>query len=233
MFLRTEDLVSGYGQMTILHGVTMEMAEEEVVTVVGPNGAGKSTFLKTIVGLVEAWEGSVQFRGEDITGTSPEDVIENGIAFVPQDANVFPALTVRENLRMGAWVLSGGFDERLAAVEDIFPILEERPSQRVGSMSGGQQQMVAIASALMTDPDLLILDEPSAGLAPSVVDDVIDTITRINERGTSILMVEQNARRALNVSDRGIVLAMGQNEAEGTADTLLESDEIAELYLGG
>lgn len=233
MFLRTTDLVSGYGEMTILHGVTMEMDEGEMVTIVGPNGAGKSTFLKTIVGLVPPWEGSIEFRGEDITGTPPEDVIDYGIAYVPQNANVFPTLTVRENIRMGAWALSDGFEERLDAVEEIFPLLEERPTQQVGNMSGGQQQMVAIASALMPKPDLLVLDEPSAGLAPSIVDDVFETITRINETGTSILMVEQNARRALEASDRGIVLAMGKNEAEGSADTLLDSKEIAELYLGG
>jgi branched-chain amino acid transport system ATP-binding protein len=232
MLLRTMDLVSGYGQMPILQGVTMEMAAREIVTIVGPNGAGKSTFLKTVVGLVPPWEGTVEFRGDDITGTAPEDVIDHGIAYVPQNENVFTDLTVRENFRMGAWELSDDFKERLSAVGEIFPLLGERPDQRVRNMSGGQQQMVAIASALMIDPDLLILDEPSAGLAPSVVDDVFDAIAEINETGTSILMVEQNARRALEASDRGIVLAMGQNEVEGDGDELLDSEEVAELYLG-
>jgi branched-chain amino acid transport system ATP-binding protein len=190
--------------------------------------------LNTIAGLLEVRSGSVTFRGEDVTTVPAEEMIYEGVCYVPQHDNVFPSLTVAENLRMGAWALEeASFDERAAAVYERFPILDERADQRAGTMSGGQQQMLAMGAALMLDPDLLILDEPSAGLAPQIIDDVFERILAINDRGTTILMVEQNARRALRESDRGVVLDMGTDRFEGTGAELLDSEEVAELYLGG
>jgi branched-chain amino acid transport system ATP-binding protein len=234
MFLEARDLVSGYGDAIIVDGASLEMAEEEMVTIIGPNGAGKSTFLKTIVGLLRVREGSVTFQGEDITDLSAEEAIEYGMCFVPQTDNVFGNLTVRENLKMGGWPLDDDalFEERVQEVYDRFPELEDRPKALAGNLSGGQQQMVAMGAGLMLDPDLLILDEPSAGLAPDLVDDMFEKVSEINESGTSVLMVEQNARRALEESDRGVVLDMGESRMEGTGAELLESDEVAELYLG-
>lgn len=231
--VRTEGLVSGYGKMQIVNGVDLAIESGEIVTIIGPNGAGKSTYLKSIVGVVPPWEGKVIYKGTDITGLSPNTITDYGIAFVPQIRNVFPTLTTWENLKMGAWNRPDGFEERLDDVAEVFPIVRERRDQRVGTMSGGQQKMVALASAMMTDPELLILDEPSAGLAPAIVDDVFESISTINATGTAILMVEQNARRALRESDRGVVLAMGRKVEEGTNEDLLDSETVAELYLGG
>jgi len=236
MLLELEDVVSGYGDAIIVHGVDMEMDDEEMVTIIGPNGAGKSTLLKTVVGVVEAREGMISFQGTDIAGKPPEDVVEYGICYVRQNDNIFPNLSVMENLKMGAWPAEGedwfDFDERLQEVYDQFPILEERAGQRAGALSGGQQQMVAMGTAMILDPDLLVLDEPSAGLAPQLVEEVFEKIVDINDAGTPVLMVEQNARAALERSDRGVVLDMGENRFEGTGAELLDSDEVAELYLG-
>jgi branched-chain amino acid transport system ATP-binding protein len=234
MFLEATDLVSGYGDAIIVDGASLEMREGEMVTIIGPNGAGKSTFLKTIVGLLRVREGRVVFQGEDVTDLSAEEAIEHGICFVPQTDNVFGNLTVRENLKMGGWSLADDavFEARVQEVYDRFPELERRVDTPANNLSGGQQQMVAMGAGLMLDPDLLILDEPSAGLAPDLVDDMFEKITEINESGTSILMVEQNARRALEESDRGVVLDMGEDRLEGTGAELLESEEVAELYLG-
>ena len=236
MLLELEDVVSGYGDAIIVHGVDMEMADGEMVTIIGPNGAGKSTLLKTIVGVVEAREGSVVFNGTDLAGKPPEEVVEYGVCYVRQNDNIFPNLSVMENLKMGAWPAEGedwfDFDERLDEVYDQFPVLEERADQRAGALSGGQQQMVAMGTAMILDPDLLVLDEPSAGLAPQLVNEMFEKIVEINDAGTPILMVEQNARAALERSDRGIVLDMGENRFEGTGAELLDSEEVAELYLG-
>jgi ABC-type branched-subunit amino acid transport system ATPase component len=236
MLLELEDVVSGYGDAIIVHGVDMEMADGEMVTIIGPNGAGKSTLLKTVVGVVEAREGTITFEGTDIAGKPPEKVVEHGICYVRQNDNIFPNLSVMENLKMGAWPAEGkdwfDFDERLQEVYDQFPILEERADQRAGALSGGQQQMVAMGTAMILDPDLLVLDEPSAGLAPQLVEEVFEKIVDINDAGTTVLMVEQNARAALERSDRGIVLDMGENRFEGTGAELLDSEEVAELYLG-
>lgn len=231
--LEISDLESGYGDLMIVHDVDLQVGSDEMVAIIGPNGAGKSTLLKSIVGLLNIKSGTITFKGEDITRLAPEDVIYEGICHVPQSDNVFPNLTVRENLMMGAWTLDNDeFEERVESVYERFPILEERPNQPARTLSGGQQQMVAMGAALMLDPDLLLLDEPSAGLAPQLVDDVFEKIVDINESGTAILMVEQNARRALKESDRGIVLDQGENRFEGTAESLLDSKEVAELYLG-
>ncbi|MFC6954699.1 ABC transporter ATP-binding protein [Halorubellus litoreus] len=234
MFLEAEDLVSGYGDAIIVNGASLSMTEGEMVTIIGPNGAGKSTFLKTIVGLLRVRDGHVSFKGEDITDVAADDAIDHGLCFVPQVDNIFPNLTVMENLRMGAWSLDDEavFEERVSQVYERFPELEDRTETLAGNLSGGQQQMVAMGAGLMLDPDLLILDEPSAGLAPDLVDEMFEKITEINDKGTSILMVEQNARRALAESDRGIVLDMGESRMQGTGAELLESEEVAELYLG-
>ena len=234
MLLEAEELVSGYGDAIIVDGASLEMEDGEMVTIIGPNGAGKSTFLKTIVGLLRVRGGRVVFQDEDITGLSAEEAIDHGICFVPQSDNVFGSLTVRENLKMGGWSLDDDavFESRVQDVYERFPELADRPDALAGNLSGGQQQMVAMGAGLMLDPDLLILDEPSAGLAPDLVDGMFEKITEINDSGTSILMVEQNARRALEESDRGVVLDMGEDRLRGTGAELLESEEVAELYLG-
>ncbi len=232
--LEVRDVVSGYGDATILHGVDLDVETEEIATIIGPNGAGKSTLMKAIYGLIDCWEGTVQFDGTDITGLRADEVTERGMCYVPQRDNIFPTLTVRENLEMGAYIKQEVTGEDFREVWDRFPILEERKNQKAGTMSGGQRQMLALSSALMIDPDILLVDEPSAGLAPDLVDDMFDRLVQIrDETDTAILMVEQNARQALQVSDRGYVLDMGENRFEGTGESLLVSDEVGELYLGG
>jgi len=232
--LEARDVVSGYGDAEILHGVDLDVGGREIVTIIGPNGAGKSTMMKAIYGLIDCWDGSVTFDGDDITDLRADKVTERGMCYVPQRENVFPTLTVRENLEMGAYIDTEVSEADFEAVWERFPILEERKNQKASSMSGGQQQMLALSSALMIDPDLLLVDEPSAGLAPDLVDDMFDRLVEIRDATeTAILMVEQNARKALSVSDRGYVLDMGENEFEGSGEELLESDEVAELYLGG
>jgi branched-chain amino acid transport system ATP-binding protein len=232
MLLNGTGITSGYGKAEIIHGVDIAVDDGEIVTIIGPNGSGKSTLLKTIVGLVPCWDGTIQYKNEDITAVAPEKMVTKGICFVPQRNDIFPNLTVMENLQMGAWALEDGFEENLRDVFDIFPILEEFQDRQAEYLSGGQRRMLGIGSALMVDPDLLVLDEPSAGLAPDLVDDVFDTIDRINETGASILLAEQNARRALERSDRGMVLVMGEKRLEGTGTEVLDSPRIDELYIG-
>jgi branched-chain amino acid transport system ATP-binding protein len=232
--LEARGVVSGYGDARILHGVDLDVGAEEIVTIIGPNGAGKSTLMKAIYGLIDCWEGRVTFAGKDVTGLRADEVTERGLCYVPQRENVFPTLTVRENLEMGAYIEETVSEERIADAFERFPILEERQHRRAGALSGGQQQMLALSSALMIDPELVLVDEPSAGLAPDLVDEVFDRLVTIREgTDTAILMVEQNARQALSASDRGYVLDMGENRFEGTDRELLESDEVANLYLGG
>jgi branched-chain amino acid transport system ATP-binding protein len=231
--LEARDVVSGYGDVEILHGVDLDVNEEEIVSIIGPNGAGKSTLMRAVFGLIDCWEGSVTFDGQDITDLRPDQVTRTGMCYVPQTDNVFPSLTVHENLKMGAYILDDVPQQALDEVYSYFPILEERRSQKAGTMSGGQRQMLAMGRGLMVDPDLMLVDEPSAGLAPDLVDDVFEKIIEINEGGTAILMVEQNARQALRNSDRGYVLEMGENRFENTGDALLDNEEVAELYLGG
>ena len=231
--LEARDVISGYGDAQILHGVSMDVADDEIVCIIGPNGAGKSTFMKAVFGLIDCWDGSVTFAGEDITDLRPDEITREGMCYVPQVENVFPTLTVRENLEMGAYILDEVPDSALDEVFERFPILEERQNQKAGTMSGGQQQMLAMGRGLMVDPDLMLVDEPSAGLAPDLVDDVFEKILEINESGTAILMVEQNARKALRNSDRGYVLEMGENRFEDAGMALLENEEVIDLYLGG
>ncbi|MFB6193812.1 MAG: ABC transporter ATP-binding protein [Halobaculum sp.] len=231
--LEARDVVSGYGDAEILHGVSMDVHDDEIVSIIGPNGAGKSTFMRAVFGLIDCWEGSVTFDGEEITDYRPDEITRTGMCYVPQSDNVFPNLTVRENLEMGAYIREDVPEAAFEEVFDRFPILEQRQGQRAGSMSGGQRQMLAMGRGLMVDPELMLIDEPSAGLAPDLVDDVFEKIVEINESGTAILMVEQNARQALRNSDRGYVLEMGDNRFEDTGEALLDNDKVIELYLGG
>jgi neutral amino acid transport system ATP-binding protein len=231
--LRADDLVAGYiPEVDILNGVSLEVREGEVVTVIGPNGAGKSTLIKTIFGLLRPRRGHVLFRDQEITGRKPHDITRGGMSYVPQLDNVFPSLTVYENLEMGS-LAPARTSERTEHMFELFPRLGERRDQVVGTMSGGERQMVAMARALMPDPQVLLLDEPSAGLAPAFVDAIFDKCGEINRTGVTLVMVEQNARRALGMSNRGYVLDVGTNRFQGTGRELLEDPNVAELYLGG
>jgi neutral amino acid transport system ATP-binding protein len=232
--LETRGLVAGYiPDVDILHGVDLTVRPGEIVTIVGPNGAGKSTLIRAVVGLLAPRAGSVLFRGEEITGTKPHRVAAQGIGYVPQRDNVFPTLRVEENLELGATALGGDAGPRLPEVLDLFPRLRERRRQRAGTLSGGERQMLAMARALIAEPDLLLLDEPSAGLSPISMDAIFEKIREINAAGVPILMVEQNARRALAMSSRGYVLDLGRNRFEGTGPELLHDPKVIDLYLGG
>lgn len=217
----------------MLHGVSVALEPGELVTVIGPNGAGKSTLLKTIFGLLVPTQGTVQLEEEDITGVPPHHIVRRGMCYVPQVDNVFPSLTVQENLEMGAFILRGGIEERLSRVYELFPALAARRRQRVGKMSGGERQMVAMGRALMLDPKVLLLDEPTAALAPNLAEQVFQSILAIRASGVAILMVEQNARQSLAIADRGYVLVDGRNRHQGTGQELLADEEIGRLFLGG
>ena len=233
--LKAEGIVAGYTpEVDILNGIDMEVRSGEIVTIVGPNGAGKSTLMKTVFGLLDPRTGTIELEGEEITGKAPHTITRHGVSYVPQLDNVFPSLTVRENLELGA--IAGGegsVDSRIERMYELFPRLAERRGQAAGTMSGGERQMVAMAKALMPDPKLMLVDEPSAGLAPAFVDAIFEKLVEINDAGVTILMVEQNARRALAMSDRGYVLDLGKNRFEGPGEELLEDPKVAELYLGG
>jgi len=233
--LRAESLTAGYGKMPILHGVTLEVRVGELVSVIGPNGAGKSTAFKTIVGFLRPTSGRVMFNGQAITGLRPDEVLRIGLAYVPQGRIVFPQMTVLENLEMGAYIERDArrIREALERVYALFPILGERRRQRAGTMSGGEQQMVAIGRALMTTPKLVLLDEPSLGLAPKFVAIIFERLTEMKRAGYTLMVVEQNAARALAVADRGYVLELGRNRFEGTGPSLLGDPEVKRLYLGG
>lgn len=227
------DLNAGYEGALVLRGVSMQAAGDEIVSIIGPNGAGKSTFLKAIVGIVRPTEGTVKFGGQDVTGMRPDRLSRRGLGFVPQLDNVFPSLTLAENVHVGAQALLR--EERRDAVNavlDLFPLLRERSRQRAGTLSGGQRKLLALARALVARPTMLLLDEPSAGLSPQATDHVFEELERIRDRGIGIVMVEQNARRALALSDRGYVLDMGRNAHEGTGAALLDDPRVADLYLG-
>jgi neutral amino acid transport system ATP-binding protein len=231
--LRTEDIVAGYvREVDVLAGVSIEVREREVVTVIGPNGAGKSTLIKAIFGLLRPRRGRVVFRGVDITGHKPHDITRLGLSYVPQLQNVFASLTVEENLEVGS-LDRARTRERIESMYVLFPRLGERRRQPVLTMSGGERQLVAMARALMTEPDLLLLDEPSAGLAPAFIDATFEKVEAINASGVTVVMVEQNARRALAMSDRGYVLDGGSERFEGPGRQLLMDEQVAALYLGG
>ncbi len=232
--LDVADVVSGYGEMEILHGVTLHVDRGEIVSLIGPNGAGKSTVIKTIFGLVPAWSGQVVFDGEPITQLPPEQIVRRGISYVPQVENIFPNLTVEENLEMGAYLREDDFRPQMERIYEMFPEIADRRKTPAGKLSGGMRQMVAFGRAMMLEPQMLLLDEPSAGLAPLVVELIFETVVNINRKaGVTILMVEQNARKALEISHRGYVLVDGRNRVEGTGRELLENEEIGRLFLGG
>ena len=224
---------AGYGELDVLKDVSISVASGELVVIVGPNGAGKSTVLKTVAGLLRPKAGRVAFNGRDIGGSRPDQIAALGIGYVPQERNVFAKLSVRENLEMGAFL--GGVDtrSRIAAIEALVPGLRGRESQAAGSLSGGDRQFVAIGRALMRDPAVLMLDEPTAGLSPKFAEVVFAKIREINGAGIAVLMVEQNARRALEIADRGYVLALGTNRHEDTGQGLLDDPEVGRLFLGG
>jgi ABC-type branched-subunit amino acid transport system ATPase component len=231
--LATDGVVAGYVQeVDILNGVSITVRDGEIVTVIGPNGAGKSTLIKTIFGILRPRLGRILFRGEEITGEKPHAITRKGLGYVPQLDNVFPSLTVEENLEIGALDRSKAHD-RIDQMYTLFPRLGERRRQVVGTMSGGERQLVAMARALMPDPRALLLDEPSAGLAPAFVDAIFAKVEEINRTGVTIVMVEQNARRALAMSDRGYVLDVGRNRFEGGGRELLADEKVVQLYLGG
>jgi ABC-type branched-subunit amino acid transport system ATPase component len=231
--LSVRGVSAGYEQMEILHDVSIEVQPGEIVTLIGPNGAGKSTLMKTVFGLLRPRQGSIVMDGDDITGLTPSLLVRRGLSYVPQVDNIFPSLTVDENLEMGAVVRTDDFRARLEEVLALFPNLLPKRRLKAGGLSGGERQMVAMCRALMLDPTLLLLDEPSAGLSPLLVDAVFEKIESINRGGVAILLVEQSAREALRRSHRGYVLAGGQVRLEGAGPALLDDPEVARLYLGG
>jgi branched-chain amino acid transport system ATP-binding protein len=231
--LSLNNLRAGYGQTEILHDLSIYVNPNEIVAIIGPNGAGKSTAMKAVLGLLNITEGSVVLNGEDITDTPAQKVIERGISYVPQTNNVFVNLSVQENLEMGAWTRPTGVEARLDEMYDLFPDLAEKRNQAAGSLSGGQRQMVAMAKALMVDAKILLLDEPTAGLSPKYRGEIFATIQKIKGTGVPILIVEQNAKQALGVSDRGYVLVDGANRHTGTGAGLAADPEIARMFLGG
>ena len=231
--LAINNLYAGYGQTEILHDLSIHLDANEIVAIIGPNGAGKSTAMKAVLGLLNISKGNVELYGEDITNTPAAKVVQLGISFVPQTKNVFVNLSVEENLEMGAWTRRDGIPERLEEMYDLFPDLAQKRRQAAGSLSGGQRQMVAMAKALMVDAKVLLLDEPSAGLSPKYRGEIFGTIQKIKSTGVPILIVEQNAKQALGVADRGYVLVDGANRYTGTGAELLADREIARMFLGG
>ncbi len=231
--LEVSNIVAGYGDTEILHGVSVNVDRGEIVTVIGPNGSGKSTLMKTVVGIVPPTEGQIIFNGLSILSTSPEKIVGSGLSYVPQTANVFPNLTIKENLEMGAFIRKDDWRYRIDEILDLFPDLRGREKDIAGRLSGGQRQMLALGRALMLDPVLLLLDEPTAGLAPLMIESVFEKILAINASGIAIMLIEQNAREALRISKRGYVLAAGENQLQGSGESLLKDDKVARLYLGG
>ncbi|KAB2866514.1 MAG: ABC transporter ATP-binding protein [Bauldia sp.] len=227
------DIHAGYGGANILNGVNIAIEAHEIGVIVGPNGAGKSTTLKALFGLLTVSQGTVLFDGRDITNKAPETLVRDGLSFVPQEFNVFPTLTVEENLEMGAFIRRDDFRPLIDKVYGFFPPLKDKRRQPAGELSGGQRQMVAMGRALMTEPKLLLLDEPTAGLSPRYMGEIFERIVEINAAGVGILMVEQNARQALALAHRGFVLAGGQNRFTGTGAELLADPDVAKSFLGG
>ena len=233
--LEVRDVYSGYGKIEVLHGVSVRVEPEEIVCIIGPNGSGKSTLLKTIFGLIKPKKGVVLFSGRDISLKEPEEKVGMGIAYIPQGKNIFPSLTVRENLEMGGTPLH---NSRVIekAIQDIFqryPILNKRMKMKAGSLSGGEKQILALARSIMVRPKLILLDEPSLGLAPMVIEEIYDRINLINKDGVTFVIVEQNARKALKSAHRAYVLDLGMNRLEDTGEGLLNNEEVKRLYLGG
>ncbi len=232
-FLSGENMVGGYGGADILKGCSIDVNEGEIAVIVGPNGAGKSTAMRALLGMLDLKQGEIRFRGKDISRLSPQDRIAEGIAFVPQTNNVFTSMTVFENLEMGAFLRNDDIGETLEQVYALFPILAEKKDQLAGELSGGQRQQVAVGRALMSRPAVLMLDEPTAGVSPIVMDELFDRILEVRQAGVAILMVEQNARQALHIADRGFVLVIGENRHTDTGAALLADPEVRRSFLGG
>ncbi|MBS3737152.1 MAG: ABC transporter ATP-binding protein [Candidatus Bipolaricaulota bacterium] len=230
--LSVNNLSAGYGEVDVLHGVLLNIEEGELVSTIGPNGAGKSTLLRSISGVLTPEGGKLKLDETDITGFNPEDTIRMGMSYVPQDDNIFPSLTVRENLEMGAFTLEGDFEDRIDEICNIFPQLRERMGQKAGTMSGGQQQMVAVGRGLLIRPKLLLLDEPTAGLQPSLVNMMLNKVEEINERGVTVLLVAQTID-ALRLANRGYLLSAGEMILSGETEELLETERVRDLYFGG
>lgn len=228
-----DNIYSGYGSVDILQGVSLTVNAGELVVIIGPNGAGKSTVLKSLFGLAKVRQGTVQWGDVEITHLRSDQLVRQGICYVPQTQNVFPTLTVQENLEMGAFVRTDNYQPQLAQIYNLFPDLKQKRHQSAGTLSGGQRQMVAMGRALMVEPQLLLLDEPTAGLSPLYVNEIFKIMGDIHQLGVSLLMVEQNAKQALAMADRGYVLAMGTNRFEDTGQNLLHNPQIAEMFLGG
>ena len=232
-FFEGNKMTAGYGDgPDIISSCTIKVEKGEIVAILGPNGAGKSTAMKTMLGLLNLKSGNVIIDGEDITNLSPQDRVKRGISFVPQSKNVFPELTVKENLEVGAFLSSDNINQILNQIFDLFPILKEKQSQVVGELSGGQRQQVALGRALMIKPSVLMLDEPTAGVSPIVMDELFDHILKVKKTNVAIIMVEQNAKQALTISDRGYVLVTGQNKFEGSGNELLNDSEVRRSFLG-
>ncbi len=233
MFLHAKNMVGGYGETTILNNCSINVKQGEIAVIVGPNGAGKSTAMKAIFGMLDLRQGNVFFDGEDITYFSPQDRVKKGMGFVPQTNNVFTSMTVLENLEIGGFTNLDKIKSNIKEIFNLFPILEEKQKQIVGELSGGQRQQVAVGRALMTNPKLLMLDEPTAGVSPIVVKELFEKIINIAKAGIAILMVEQNAKQALEISDNGFVLVQGENKFTDKGTTLLENREVRKAFLGG
>lgn len=229
--LKVEKVVSGYGHMEILHQISLEVQEGQIVSLLGPNGAGKTTLLRAIFGILPLRQGKVYFKGEDISDVPPERMPRIGMCYVPQEENVFTSLTIQENLEMGAFILEAGCKARMEEVYELFPDLSNRRKSRAGELSGGMRQMLAIGRALMLNPQMLLLDEPSSGLSPLLVDIIFERIMKLNEAGVTIFLVEQNAR-AMQCADRAYILEGGEMKAEGSSREILKDEEIGRLYLG-
>ncbi len=232
-FLIGEVMTGGYGPVDILHGCTIAVEKGEIAVIVGPNGAGKSTAMKAVFGMLKLRSGHVKLDGEDITGLTPQARVRKGMGFVPQTSNIFTSMTVEENLEMGAFIRTDEIADTMAQVYDLFPILKQKRFQAAGELSGGQRQQVAVGRALMTQPKVLMLDEPTAGVSPIVMDELFDRIIEIARNGISILMVEQNARQALEIADKGYVLVQGTNRFTDTGAHLLADPEVRRSFLGG
>ncbi len=233
-FLSATGMTCGYGGADIIHDCSITVEQGEIAVVVGPNGAGKSTAMKAVFGMLDLREGTVTLNGKDITGLAPQDRVPQGMAFVPQNRNVFVSLTVEENLEMGAFIREDNeIEDTKEQVFALFPILAEKRNQPAGELSGGQRQQVAVGRALMTRPDLLMLDEPTAGVSPIVMDELFDKILEIAKTGVAILMVEQNARQALEIADHGFVMVQGRNRFTDTGEALLANEEVRRSFLGG
>ena len=232
-YLIAEGMTGGYGGADILHSCNINAEKGEIAVIVGPNGAGKSTAMKAIFGMLNIHSGQVILDGEDITKLTPQARVAKGLAFVPQTANVFPTMSVEENLEMGAFLRRDDISVTMKQVFDLFPILKDKRNQKAGELSGGQRQQVAVGRALMTKPKLLMLDEPTAGVSPIVMDELFDNIIEVARTGISILMVEQNARQALNIADKGYVMVQGSNRFTDTGEVLLNNPEVRKSFLGG